>query len=65
MTTRLRSWGFDVASRDGAPECPYHGPNAKSPRYGWICPKCGRGNAPYVATCPCGPTIRVASGTTV
>ena len=21
--------------------------------YGWICPVCGRGNAPYTQTCPC------------
>ena len=21
--------------------------------YGWICPVCGRGNAPYTSTCPC------------
>ena len=26
------------------------------PNYGWICPKCGRGNAPSTATCPCGPS---------
>ena len=23
--------------------------------YGWICPVCGRGNAPFATTCPCKP----------
>jgi len=23
--------------------------------YGWICPLCGRGNAPFTSTCPCIP----------
>lgn len=23
--------------------------------YGWLCPACGRGNAPTTATCPCKP----------
>ena len=24
---------------------------------GWICPVCGRGNAPYTNTCPCIPIV--------
>jgi hypothetical protein len=23
--------------------------------YGWLCPRCGRGNAPSTSTCPCSP----------
>lgn len=23
--------------------------------YGWLCPRCGRGNAPFLSTCPCIP----------
>ena len=29
----------------------------RRPQTGWICPKCGRGNAIWLATCPCGPDI--------
>lgn len=29
---------------------------------GWRCPSCGRGNAPWLATCPCGPATFIASG---
>ena len=31
---------------------------------GWLCPKCGRGNSPYSATCPCGPDVTYTAGTT-
>jgi DNA-directed RNA polymerase subunit RPC12/RpoP len=30
---------------------------------GWQCPKCGRGNAPWNATCPCGPEFHVITTT--
>lgn len=29
---------------------------------GWQCPACGRGNAPWNATCPCGPHLRTGTG---
>ena len=36
--------------------------NQKSPKVhipvampGWVCPQCGRGNAPFASTCPCVP----------
>ena len=42
-----------------AMNCPYyHVPSIPTPTYGsvgWICPKCGRGNAPACMTCPCVP----------
>lgn len=45
--------------------CRGHGtPNAdKSPGPGWICPACGRGNAPWARYCPCttGPTPYVGT----
>jgi hypothetical protein len=25
------------------------------PNYGWLCPRCGRGNSPGTMTCPCVP----------
>ena len=25
-------------------------------QHGWICPRCGKGNAPWQPTCPCMPT---------
>ena len=35
------------------PEAPsFHGPMFPAPQ-GWICPSCGRANAPFVSQCPC------------
>lgn len=25
-------------------------------QYGWVCPLCGRANAPWISQCPCMPT---------
>lgn len=30
--------------------------------YGWVCPKCGRGNSPCATVCPCGPDVEIATG---
>lgn len=30
--------------------------------YGWLCSKCGRSNAPWVATCQCGPIATITTG---
>jgi hypothetical protein len=39
-------------------------PTWTAPNMGWQCPKCGRGNAPFVAQCVCGPAYTSwASGT--
>ena len=34
---------------------PYGTPHVCLTPYGWVCPRCGRGNAPSTPTCPCIP----------
>ena len=45
--------------------CQGHEPKADTKvQYGWVCPKCGRANAIWVATCPCGPDVKTITTTT-
>ena len=32
------------------------------PQYGWVCPLCGRANAPFVRSCDCAGTPNTALG---
>ena len=40
---------------------PCHPGYYTAPNMGWQCPKCGRGNAPFVHQCPCGPAYNIQS----
>ena len=31
-------------------------------QYGWVCPLCGRANAPWISQCPCQPTVTTWTG---
>jgi len=52
-------------------DCPFHPDNLKNGakfhtpylNYGWVCPVCGRGNAPFNSTCPCKDNYTVTCGT--
>ena len=47
-----------VIGHPRCPNCPFTVPlqTWTAPNMGWQCPKCGRGNAPFVHQCPCGPS---------
>ena len=36
----------------------------QSPQMGWICPACGKGNAPWKGTCDCAGATESVPGTT-
>jgi hypothetical protein len=44
--------GKQIGAVDGC-HCPPAIQPPPLPQYGWICPKCGRGNAPFKMSCDC------------
>ena len=42
----------------------YYHNNELPPRQGWVCPKCGRVNAPWIPTCGCTTPTFTADGIT-
>ena len=51
---------YVVDNQPWCQECYLKFQKETAPSYaqGWICPRCGRVNSPYVSQCPCSPTIR-------
>jgi hypothetical protein len=49
---------------DAALKEPEQKPATMPTQYGWLCPACGRGNAPLAQTCPCKgwPTMQITCG---
>lgn len=41
--------------KNDPPYLPMNPPLIPYVQQGWICPRCGRGNAPWVSQCPCLP----------
>ena len=47
---------LSIGNIDGlCPNCRILNGNLKVGMSGWVCPVCGRGNSPFVGTCPCKP----------
>jgi hypothetical protein len=53
-----------LAALDAALKEPEQKPATMPTQYGWLCPACGRGNAPLAQTCPCKgwPTMQITCG---
>lgn len=47
--------GKSVPPKYDPPLIPMSPPWLNPSQQGWICPRCGRGNAPWVSQCPCVP----------
>ena len=45
----------DGGTNDGLCATCRNNPPFVAPMTGWICPVCGRGNAPFTSSCPCVP----------
>jgi hypothetical protein len=54
----------ELAALDAALKEPEQKPATMPTQYGWLCPACGRGNAPLAQTCPCKgwPTMQITCG---
>jgi hypothetical protein len=46
---------FDQFKKDLQPGVPGEQPQFRGGLYGWTCPRCGRGLAPFAHSCPCIP----------
>ena len=50
---------------DKVENCDMPLPDSFGKQYGWICPVCGKGLAPWVSECSCSRIDSVATGTSV
>jgi len=54
-TYTVPTWDKPVWEEPWTPINPTPGSSPNIWNYGWKCPNCGRGNAPWSSTCPCIP----------
>jgi len=67
MTNKCWQCGKELTTGDGVNEALCHECKQKAlpSLQGWICPRCGKVNSPFVVECDCGPqVITTTSGDT-
>ena len=55
VTYTVPTWTDPIWPSPTTPINPLPKPTSPTPIYGWKCPNCGRGNAPWSNVCPCIP----------